>query len=162
MSHFLRILASAVLTACLTAGCNTPDEFLRRDFCLEPSELRDCVELSNLPAADHFDRLLGTWTVAADFGGERSVALTSCNLLGPDQESFTFRADSTWTWASGATVRNGTWEIMTIADSRRTFLEGVTVLSEFTRHLNFRCADNLGRGRDERNIDGPLVIFSVE
>ena len=165
--NFSRFFSPLLLLALgfVATGCMDDDDDARRnDFCLEPSEISGCVELATLSEAQHFNQLVGTWTLAAEFGGLRPPGTDDCNLLGPDAIVQTFRADSTWTWSNGSGTRSGDWAIRTETNNgqERTFLDVVTTTDFTFLRPDFRCDDGLGRSEDARPVDGSVLVYTVE
>lgn len=151
--RFLKVLPLLFLLV----GCQDDDD--APEFCLPPEALNNCTSLRSLSVQEHFDALLGDWTLVFEItAGANGPVVERC---GPEITGSVlgFKADSTYYSVDGDIVFSGRWRIVTAPTP-----EGVDVTrleidnGIFFDPLEATC-DNDFVFSDSRPLDGSYRLY---
>ena len=152
-----RILLALSLSVFLFA-CEDDDSHNR--FCQEPERLNNCIDLGQLSVEEHFQAVVGEWTMVFFISSPESIApFQSCGEEITTIHSLTFNTDSTYNSFDQDISSSGRWEVR--LDTSRLGEITSRVVTDNTLYfgtLEFLCEDELAY-IDQRPVDGPYRLF---
>lgn len=152
---FLFLLAGTIL---LLSSCEVNDRNSFEGDCLEPDDVQNCQPLSALNRTDHFDALLGCWTLISSKCGDCFFE-DECQGGCPYQFAVVLSPDSTYSVLNAGEVKTGVWFVDTVTRGGQLRTQFFTMDTNWLPIPDNICDNDLGSSIDRRPVDGTFEVF---
>ena len=137
------------------------DDDARSGLCRSPDQLNNCTDLRQLSVVDHFQAIVGQWTMVFYISSPESISpFQSCGSEEiQDANEITFNADSTYRLIDGDLSSTGRWQVIPDTSRLGSVTSRVVMDSGLSlRSFGFLCNDDLAY-TDQRPLDGDYRLF---